>query len=378
MENSTNNEQCPFDPEELGRAVASGNIHHSLNNENLKKSAHIIFGDEDHISQEYYQKTIVAGNYLGFDLEKHGFPNLMGHLKQLTEYFSKAINSVNKTTRHRSDKVLFMGEGRGRTSIAAIEIAKQLRVKEVHFNDLLSEHVEHIREKIAKCYNTRDQVIDGVEISFSAGDFVEVSKKFRKRFDAIFAMWVVTSEIADFSSVDALQKLRKSLYEQVKLLLTKQGVFIEDIPFSEGIGTFYHIARLKTYKILNGMGIMEGENNHMLLSDFSDTCTAQFLQHIRYIPSNGKKRHEMNVAGFCENESSIYLAPNGIKYPELYNKEIGSDEKIRQLFSGNSIDEIIPYLTRKEQDLLNFPKPNELLAHKTKTTLWRQYPKTSF
>ncbi|NUM34725.1 MAG: hypothetical protein HUU50_09285 [Candidatus Brocadiae bacterium] len=76
-------ENQPFEIEELQRALDTGNIHHSLNNDNIKKAAHIIFGDKDRITQDFYQNTIVAGNYIGFDLERHGFPNLLADMKLL-------------------------------------------------------------------------------------------------------------------------------------------------------------------------------------------------------------------------------------------------------------------------------------------------------
>lgn len=361
----------PFEHEELERAVSRGNIHHTLNNENLKRAAQAIFKDQHHITKEYYQNTVVAGNYDGFDLEKHGFSSLLQNLRVLTEFFRSAIHLVDKTTKHKSDRVLFMGEGQGRTSIAAIEIAKQLRVKEICFNDLLVDHIEHIREKIAKCYGTRSQVIDGVKISFAPGDFIDIAENIEE-FDAIFAMWFVTSEICDFSSIEKLLNLRNKLYLCIKKLLTKQGVFIEEIPFSEGIGAFYYTARLKTYKILQEMGILEGENDHMLLTDFTDIQSSGFPYHIRYIPSNGKHRQELENVGMSENESMITTSPTGIKDLGIYQEEIGTSEKIRTLFEGNSIDEIVPYLQRKEQEHLIFPKPTDITAKKTKTTLWRQ------
>ena len=372
MHNNINHHK-PFEEEELQLTVNRGNIYHNLNNDNLRKAAQVIFHDK--VSKEYYQKTIVAGNYIGFDLEKHGFTNLLVHIRLLAEFFRSAIHLVGQTTRQKSNKVFFMGEGQGRTSIAAIEIAKQLQIKEIYFNDLLTEHVEHVREKVARCYGTRSQIIDGVKLQFVPGDFTEVAQNIDVQFDAIFAMWMVTSEICDFSNVDSLRDVRDNLYHSVKKLLTKQGVFVEEIPFSEGIGNFYYVARLKTYHILHEMGILEGENDHMLLTDFTDIQSSGFPYHIRYIPCNGKHRQELESVGLVENESTVTFAPSGIKNLGLYEKEIGSSEKIVNLFAGNSIDDIIPYLKQKEQECLLFPKTTDIVAEKKKTILWRQkYP----
>ncbi len=363
--------KAPFEAEELEMAVKSGNVHHTLNNENLSNAARIIFGESDHMTREYYEKTIIAGNYIGFDLEKHGFPNLLADLKILTEFFRTAIHTVTKSTKQRSGKVFFMGEGPGRTAIAAIELAKQLKIEEIVFNDLLSEHLDQTREKIAKCYNTREQKIDGVEINFLAGDFIEIASNIRKNFDALFAMWFVASEICDFSSIKALRKRRNLLYSQIRKLLTKQGVFVEDIPFSAGVGTFYYTARLKTYAILHEMGILEGENNHMLLSDFTDIQKGGFPYHIRYVPSNGKHRDELAKAKLKEHISTLTTLPSGIKNPTQYEAEFGSPEKIQQLFEGNSIDEIIPFIEKKERDLLIYPSPTDIMAQQKKTIMWR-------
>ena len=37
---------------------------------------------------------------------------------------------------------------------------------------------------------------------------------------------------------NSLRDVRNNLYHSVKKLLTKQGVFVEEIPFSEGIGNY--------------------------------------------------------------------------------------------------------------------------------------------
>ncbi len=361
-----------FEPEELQRALDTGNVHHGLSNENIQKAAHIIFGDQDKITQDFYQNTIVAGNYIGFDLERHGFPNLLGDMKLLTNTYRTALHTVRQTTKNHSNKVFFMGCGPGRLAIPEIEISKKLGVREIVFNDLLADHVDATREKVAKCYGTRNQKIDGIKIEYLSGDFLQIADTIRKRFDAMFAMWFVTSEICDFESVEALREKRKLLFSQIKKLLTKQGIFVEDIPFSEGVGSYYYLARLKTYAVLHEMGIMEGENDHMLLTDFTDIQKGGFPYHIRYVPSNGKHRRELEQAGFKEQVTTITTIPNAVKNPTQYEAEFGLPDKIKTLFEGNTIDDLLRYLTQKEYEFLATPNLTEPLAQQKKTILWRQ------
>ena len=365
-------EKQPFDTEELNRAVSTGNIHHSLNNHNLEETIRIILGESDQITQEYYEKTVLAGNYLDFDLEKHGLPYVIGDLKLLTEFLRQAVHIAKTTTTDISKTVGFIGCGRGRLAVPAIELAKKLGIEELLFNDLFTEHIDITREKIAKVYGTRSTKIEGVKLSFSTGDFTKVSKRIRKKFDALFAMWFVTSEIADFSSVENLRRKREQLFSQIKKLLTKQGVFIEDIPYSEGVGAYYYLARLKTYNILHQMGILEGENNHMLATNFTDIQKTGFPHHIRYVPSNGKHRGELENAGFEEYFSRTSTLPNATKSPQQYENEFGNPQHIKELFAGNAIDDLLQYLTKKEYEFLSYPSPTHPMSQQKKTIMWRQ------
>ena len=367
-------EKLPFETEELQRAVSCGNIHYGLNNDNLRNAAEMIFCNAKSVTEEFHRQEIVTGNYIDFDQDKHGFPHLLSDIKLLIHFYYQAARIIEQTTKKRSNRVFVMGCGPGRLAIPWIELSKKLGIREIVLNDLLPHHVEATREKIARCYGKRKQNIDGVKITFAEGDFLKVASNMRKKFDALFAMWVVTSEICAFNSIEDLQRVRQNLYSTIKDLLTKQGVFVEDMPFSEGIGSYYYIARLKTYSILHDMGILEGENDHMLLSDFTDIPQGggKFPYHIRYIPSNGKHRRELENSGFEENEAVITTGPSGVSNPVQYEKEFGSSDRIRELFEGNPLEKIPPFLTQKEQELLIYPNATDPMAKRKKTIMWRK------
>jgi len=368
-------EVVPIDLEELAIAVRKGNLNDSLSYENLEKAAIEIFGNQgSSLSKEEYQGRVVKGNYDGFDLEGHGAPNFIPDLILLTRFFSEAVRLASTTTTNNSNKALVIGCGSGRLAIPIIELARKLGIKEIVFNDLLELHVDKTRDRVRDCYNTEDTKIDGVKLDFMVGDFLKISEKLinetRKRFDAIISMWFVTSEISDFSSLEALKEIRKELYSRIKELLTKQGGFIEDNPFSEA-GSFYYNSRLKTYDILQKMGILKGVNDQMILSDFRNIQTTGFPFHVRFTPPNGKHKRELNDVGLGEHLTSITTIPNGIKSLEDYQRKFGDPNKIRELFESNDIDPLKQYLYDQQGILLTMPASSDLLAQKKKTVLWR-------
>lgn len=361
----------PFDREELDRVYRSTNIDPKLNNKNLRKAAEVIFKGGDSFSQEFYQKTIVAGNYQEFDLDGHGFPKLLGDLKLLIHFFSTAVHTVQSTTRNRTQSILMIGSGPGRLAIPTIELAKKSEIKEIIFNDLLTDHVDKIKTRIQEVYGSPNNA-DGVMIKYLSGDFVEQASSIEEQFDAIFANWYVTSEIASFENTQKLREVRRKLYDSIRTLLSKQGVFVEDLPFSEGVGSAFYIGRLKTYKILHEMGILEGENESMLLSDFSSIQSEGFPFHIRYVPPNGKHRRELENAGLQENEPRVSTLPIGIKNYKEYAEHFKGDKKVKSLIEDNDIEQVLRYLESCERNYLLHPKTTDPSAEKMKTVLWRK------
>jgi len=370
----------PIDLEELAIAVKNGNLDDSLSYEKLEEAAREIFGDsKKSLSKRDYQEKVVKGNYDGFDLESHGAPNFIPDLILLTRFFSEAVRLASATTTNNSGKAFVMGCGSGRLAIPIIELAKKLGIKEIIFNDLLESHVDETRDKVRHCYNTEETNIDGIELDFVVGDFLKIAEELinetRKRFDAIISMWFVTSEICDFSSSEALREIRKELYSKIQELLTKQGGFIEDSPFSEA-GSFHYNSRLKTYAILKKIGILEGVNDQMILSNFSNIQKTGFPFHVRFAPPNGKHKSELGNAKLGEHLTSITTIPSGITNLEGYQRLFSDPDKIRELFESNEIDDLLKYLYKQQGLLLTMPGTSNLLAHKKKTVLWRPNSKS--
>ncbi len=365
-----------FDDEELRNATQCAN-HGDLNIWTLHKAAEKVFGGETSISPEKYRK-IVEGNYDDYDLERHGSVHFLTDLRLLAKTFQIGINVVRQTTSDRSKQVLFMGCGPGRLAIPSIELAKKEGIKRIVFNDLLEHHIEKTRQKIIDFYNTSTCNIDGVQVDFLVGDFIEKGEELiqniNERFDAIFSNWFVTTEIADFSDKDRLQKSRRVLYKTILDLLTKQGVFIEDIPYSEGVGTYYYLGRLKTYAILDQMRALQGINDQLLISNFSHVQEGGFPYHLRYVPANGKHRTEMENAGFIEHLTAVDTIPNGFKSGRMsrYNKE-AEVSNIQKLIQRAPYNTFMAQIRAFEFDLLHVPSPLEdPMAKQKKTTIWRK------
>lgn len=185
-------------------------------------------------------------------------------------------------------------------------------------------------------------------------------------------MWFVTAEIADFSSVENLRAKREQLYSSINKSLSKQGVFVEDIPYSEGVGSFYYLVRLKTYAALNKLGILSGESHNIIITDYRQNKHVKGTDHIRYAPANGEHYKELEKAGFELNFFRITTQTRGFKDILAYEKEFGDYERIQSIFSGNDLDAIISYLEMKEKSLLIAPSSSDPMAKKKKTVMWRK------
>lgn len=370
-------DKLAIDEEELVCAVNAANIYPALNTDRIRETINIILENPD--IQEGHYTNVIRGNYDGLDLMAHGFIHLVQDLRLLVHFFLEAENIVSHTTSQRSEQVLFLGKGPGRTSIAAIEIARKLKLRRIVFNDLIPEHIEQLREIVAKCYNTRDQKIGRLEICFDEGDFLQIADRihgnFEAEFDGIFAMWSVLSEGAEFQSVEALKEKRTQLYAFLHNLLGKQGVLIEDVPYSEGVGSFYYLLRLKTYHVLHEMGVLEGENDSIIVTNYSDTQSTGYPFHMRYAPPNGKHYSELAHAGFGEYHNIVTTLPSGFQGAgrDQYEEMFGTPDKIRDLFMGNNLVDVENYLLEQERVLLTPNDKHHPMAKRKKTTLWRKF-----
>ena len=367
----------PFEKEELQRAVERDPSFEPFNMSRLKRSAEYIF-NSPFINSSKHSK-LIEENYNGLNVERHGAANLARDLQLLTEYMSATSSMVKSMTEDRTDRILFMGEGPGRTSIAAIELAKKLGYKEVVFNDLIERHVASIRKKVRSVYGNpdKDKTYNGLKITYHSGDILNYSDDFGQ-FDAIFAMWFVTAEIADFSSIEALQKKRKQLYKKIHLLLSKQGLFVEDVPYSEGVGTFYYLVRLKTFSVLQEMNLLNKnkdgeevfENSQIIITDYSDTQTSGFPYQVRYAPTNGTRRSQMN--SFEELDVSITTQPIGLSGNYSSFLDATSDKKISKLFRNTEIQDLAKSMGLFEDKFVISANKNHPRTKQKKTIIWRK------
>lgn len=361
----------PPTKDELQIALSMSEDIPSINIKNLRETAKRILEKKPPAVgfKEFYTDTVIAGNYENFDLDKHGLPNLLDDLWTLIKFYNSGVNTVRSSIANPTGNAFVMGCGSGRLAIPYIELSqeKHLNMKRIVFNDLVSGYLEQTREKIADLYNTRKQEIGGVKIDFIQGDFLEISQKLRQKFDIMFAMWFVTSEIADFSSIEKLRKTREELFLKVKNILINKGVFVEDVPFTEGAGAYYYLAQLISYVVLDEMNKLKGENENIILTNFSDIQETGFPHHMRYAPQNGKHRSELEKAGFTESDVHVVTLPSAIIKPDKLQRLL-SNENILQLFQKNDISYLLTHLNTQKY-LLTYPNDNAPEAQRKKIRL---------
>ena len=326
------------DEAEVQTAQQLGERYFSLRMSSLREAALHIFGKHRGLDREDYA-AIVLHNYQDFDLHRHGHHLLLQQLLLLSEAFEQAIQTVNFRVRQSSGNILSLGCGPGRSAVALIELAMKRRIRCIVFNDLLPSHIDQTREIVRQTYNTNRDRIGPIDLKYVAGDFLDPASPFDDGFDAIIAEWFVTSEIADFSSVETLRRTRRQLYGKIRSLLGSEGVFVEDVPFGDRVAQFYYLARLKTYAILRQMGILQGENHNMLLSNFSQAITPEELaagvspMHLRYIPDSEAHLDELRQVGMRRTRSWVSHLPVAVRDPETYRRTFENPVAVRDLFA---------------------------------------------
>lgn len=346
----------PTDDELLKVHGLGSSSHPEISYPNLVSAADWLFDKMD--PSQGKLSAFTKAFYKDFNLEERGGPSLMLDYALLMKYFGRAYQEVMDPTKsgERTRRVLDIGCGTGRLSILMIELAKKLGLREIVFNDLIEGHVNATRKKIKDTYGDRANIrdnfghVDGLSISFYAGDFSEIAEKVGHlgEFDIVSAMWFVTSEVLDVTSSAANRKVRQDFYRKIKNVLSKNGVFIEDIPES-GQSGFYKISRYFTYEILNKRGILGAnpdfpgsspENINMSLTNIPGKAKPF---HIRCLEFNGAHEELLRSVGLFtldrhteEIPSDSYFVNadpdllkifgknNNLTYDDLYRRYIGS------------------------------------------------------
>lgn len=369
------------DQEELIRAWNAGEAVDGLRNAQLIQSAQALFHPDVELNRALYVKRVIAGNYHDFDLDEHGLPYLIDDLLLLTRNVRTALESVKQATSTRTRHILSIGEGTGRLTVPMIEIAAQLGMKELHVIDLLASHISKVRGKIEAVYETTEEaenvlsLDNGLTVVLQAGDFMRIGPELQKQYDLIVSWWFMSSEIGDFASDEDHRGSRHSFYATVRNLLSKQGRYIEDVPFSEGTG-FYYLARIKTGIILTALGILPRENFNMFLSNFSGSQllgTDTYPHHVRATPVNGEQRREMDDAGFTEETHTVTTLARAIRhdtYKDL-RRNFGNIANLRRLFASNDLDDLFRLLEDAKRKCVVTAREGRAATQRKKTTIWK-------
>ncbi len=366
----------PFeDKEQLQRALAIGNGPDSLelNNRMIEEAVEALFPNGATTLPPDRYLEIISGNYVGFDLKQHGARFNLHDFALLTKHLFEATNSTRQASTDISNEWLAIGCGQGRDAVPMIELAVRNKIEKLTFNDLLADGVEQTRELIRSIYGDA-QVIDGVKLDFLVGDAAELDVNEMSKQDLVIAWWFVTSEIADFSSSDALSLKRSRFYENIRKMLTKYGAFIEDLPYSDvsRLGHYYYM-HAKSHYYLKKRGILPEDNHRILVTNFSDVQEGGIPYHIRLLDHNGNHRNRMErLHGFAEASSEITVMPAAIKieHEEAFNALFETHEGVMGIFEGDrrEIEQRLNQMKSTMTEPYDSQDPNRIVK---KTYVWR-------
>ncbi len=354
-----------MDDEERDLILNVGTLNtHPLNNRRLYKAMQRIFLGDKFLTPERY-RAIVEGNYTGLNLGEHGNPYQIQDFRSLLYAFAHASANLESTTKERTNAILIAGCGSGRLAVPTVELAKKYGFQKVVHLDLLQDHVDQTEALLREVYAHDRTALDGVELEFITGDLInkaeEIHASARAQFDMVFATWFVTPEIADFSSSENLKKSRVRLYKAIANVLSKRGIFVEDIPDVDQPGRFYNIGKVKTEHLLGHKDILPGLNRHMLLSNFQRGTggTEQFPYHLRFTPTKRYHEIELRRAGLVHHgQARTVTQPIGVR-PGMNTTEFNNGERMHALIARNSIPDIDDELERREKSLTIPPRNPE-------------------
>lgn len=358
--------------------LKKGNLHEALNYEHIKTVAQDLFRDGGLIKAGKHQ-DMITGSYDGMDLKKHGAVHYLSDLRLFTQVFRDAIQEVYSQVPigQRKKKIMSVGEA-GRLIIPTIEIAHKKGIKDIVISELNKNHVEQTKKVISEVYDkqftsTQDSIdINGLHVEFILGDFLKIAEQIRQEIDAVFAMWFVTPEIADLRSVQHLKETRNKLYSLMNQILIQNGTFVDDIPNTAGTTHFYGLIRAKTCAALEELGILQGENHTLIITDNRNYYTKISQPDlIRSAPKNGDYNAILQNAGFEIISQFQTRLPSGIKneFVAQHDKLFGDYKYVRELFEGHELDELIDKMKTLESQYLIFPGSDDVLAKIKKTTI---------
>ncbi len=372
----TTDKEGHFAEEELEKAIKTGTTNPALQLTPIKTAVDFIFGPQNELEltpQRYLE--LLEAAYTSLDLEKHGLPHFICDVKNLIKFFAEITTNIKQKQNKDPENVFIVGCGPGRLAPFEVAIATKLGFKEIVFNDLLDQHIEKTRTRLMEAFNTSNpENIEGIDIKYQTGDIVEVAEVMEETFDAIFAWWFVTPEIADFSSTEALRKKRETLYKNIVKILKQKGFFIEDIPDSS-TGFFYWL-RAKTFAVLQEKELLEGENQNMIVTNYSNYVHQKaggFPYHIRYAPTFPKHTSEMIRAGLIQSGiTETTMLPSGIADYQQFQEIFDNPKHLLEMIMGDSLQNVLKVLQRGEAETLNFPDLTDPLAKRKNTSMWQK------
>ena len=335
-----------------------------LNYDALVAACENIFGNQQAIPYEEFKRLTQAAYTINMEeyARLHNFTDAV----KLTEYCTYIINQIDKAVGKKSTSqhnIIVIGCGQGRLAEVYITLAKKLGIDKITFNDLIDAHVEQTQEKIKRLYNTDGNSADGIKISYLPGDILTVD--IAESFAAAFLIWYVSAEFCDPSSPENMRVLRHQIYTKMNNLLRPGGGFIEDIPDPNMAPGFYGIANDKTEHILGSRGILLGEHQNLLLSNWTSEQTTGFPYQLRYTPRNGTDFREKEKAGFILRKTESLSVPVS---------SLGTDatyvlEAIKKI---PNIWEAIRVLNKLLMETVKFPDGDQIDQKRRKITWWEK------
>jgi|GEM_PF-1479719 len=286
-----------------------------LNYEALKRARDAMFKGRQNIPRKdflRFTKEAYKGLSGSVDMEKYARLHNFSDGVMLAEHFRKAAVAAPKHL--KTDRILVIGCGDGRLSEIFIELARQNGVKEIIQNDLIAEHLEKTRAKIQTAYGNDGSNADGVQIQYVAGDILDANIP-GGAVDAAYMLWYVSAEFCDPSSKKNMRKTRDNTYKKIHDLLIPGGAMVEDSPDQNHKPGFYHVAVAKTAHLLREAGILPGEEENLMLSNWESEQEDGFPYQLRYIPKNGTDNTEKTNAGFILRSSKQEAIPKKSAHP---------------------------------------------------------------
>lgn len=359
-----------IDKKVLQKVLTIGDTIDGLNPNRIAEAAKILFDKNGYIqSGEYYQQLI--NNYDGLNLGKHGLHYTLDDIKCLLEKLPFAIDSVRTETGNRCKEIFILGSGADRMHIPIVCAAQKLGIEKITFNDLIPDNIDTSRETIKKEFGNAEKVED-VDIEYITGDFLEIAKTIQKKFSAILSLWYVTPEIARFDNVENFRKTRKQLYDSIYACLDNRGMFIEEIPSSESIGYFYYLVRLKTYAVLHELGILDGENHNLIITDYANEGKGVFPYHIRVAEPNGTHNEILKSSGMDLIHSEIRPQAKGVvDSTSFHNMSQNLLQELPNKIASNTFEQVIDFIDRKQQGQLIKPSRQDSMGKMKKICLYQ-------